>query len=161
MLDLAYLFSPSSGCPSRKLPFKRIAITGPAPASAPLQLALSFLTTGRTEDERWQDVESDPQVLILSSSRADWHAGLVEENDEHLAAHGGDPAITRQLQKNVDMRFLESTAQWRFFCSAVGEPTAESPKAGQTNPLTLSKRAPDLVIVHNLSGLLNEDKNAG
>lgn len=170
-LDLAHFFSPTSGCKPHKVPYTRLAILGNLPASTPYHLALNFARAALTEVEAGKysqgrrnldadaAIDLSPDTLILSPNRAEWHAGLVEENDEYLASKGGDPAVARILQRHVDIRFLQSTTQWRFFCSAV-QTAPSPPQAGGQQAIKL-RSTPGLVIVHNLSRLLDEAKNAG
>ena len=95
-------------------------------------------------------------VIILSTSRSIFHAALVEENDEYLATHGGDPNVAELFEEQVEFRFLESMSSWSFFCATVGGTTGD---AGAT--VLRLKATPDLVIVSGLSEYLKEKRNVG
>lgn len=166
-IDLSHLFSPTSGAPPYPIPFSRLSILGPLPPSTVFHLALNFIQkqkraassspaagNGSTADS------SRPDVLLLCTSRSALFGGLLDENDGYLAEHGGDPALASLLQEHVEVRCLETTAKWLFWCAAVqcGAPDVDIQPG--TRALHL-KRTPDLVIVSGLSGLLGEEANKG
>lgn len=141
-MDLKHLFSPLSGCPSHPLPFDRLAVLGPLPASASLHAGLAFVQQYKAAqlnnsrlDENGNDDDEDadareavqkdtppqrePYVLVLSSSRLDLYKELVAENEEVLAGRGGEALVMQPLQDNVEFRFLNNMAAFMFFCSSV------------------------------------------
>ena len=179
-IDLSHLFSPSSGAPPHPISFLRLSILGPLPPSTVFHLALNFIQKQKraafdsfSSPSPTQEVDSllsesscQPDVLLLCTSRSALFAGLLEENDGYLAEHGGDPALASLLQEHMEVRCLETTAAWLFWCAAVqcGAPNAQhhpSPPAPPGERALHLKRTPDLVIVSGLSGLLGEDTNKG
>ncbi|KAK9899909.1 hypothetical protein P389DRAFT_176806 [Cystobasidium minutum MCA 4210] len=166
ILDLLQFYSPSSNCPSQPLPFQRLAIFGAAAPSTPLHLALSYAQgrRGATTRKAIDNVEdSGPvkkHVLLLCTSRNKFYEGLVLENEEYLAINGGDPAVARILEDNVEMKFIDSMAKWTFFCSAVSTDSYRYTNASEARVLNL-KKVPDLVIVCGLSLFLAESRNTG
>jgi hypothetical protein len=155
-LELASFFTPLSGCPTHPLHFSRFALLGPYPVSTPLHLALAFLQRKCHLDAAQLETTKGPHVLLLQPSRHKFHASMVQENDEYLARHGGDPAIASLLESNLELRFLESMAAFTFFCSAHG-----SSEAGDVNSSLHLRQTPDLVIACNLSEYLLEKANIG
>lgn len=165
VLDLLQLFSPSSNCPSQPLPFQRLAVFGASAPSTPLHLALSYAqgrkaTTRHRLTDHSEDTSVEKHVLMLCTSRNKFFEGLVLENEEWLAVHGGDPATARILEDKVEMKFLDTTARWTFFCSAVSSGSYRYTGASGARVLNL-KEPPDLVIVSGLSLFLGESRNTG
>lgn len=166
VLDLLQLFSPSSNCPSQPLPFQRFALFGASAPSTPLHLALSYVQGRkatiwrRPTDQSEENTSIEKHVLMLCTSRNKFFEGLVLENEEYLAVHGGDPATARILEDKVEMKFLDTTARWTFFCYAVSSGTYRYTGASEARLLNL-KKPPDLVIVSGLSLFLGESRNAG
>lgn len=146
-VNLNYLFSPFSGCPSRPFDFHRLALLGPLPPSVIFHLALSFIQKHKLSES----ASERPHVLLLCSDRAQFHEALVSENDEWLAMHGGDPAVVNALENNYEARYLDTTAKWLFFCAALGSDNKEK-------AITL-RSTPDLVIASGVSALLHEKRN--
>lgn len=178
-IDLSHLFSPSSGAPPHPISLSRLSILGPLPPSTVFHLALNFIqkqkrsisSSPASKDSSVADADADadslgsrPDVLLLCTSRSALFAGLLEENNGYLAEHGGDPALASLLQEHMEVRCLETTATWLFWCAAVqcGAPGAQHPPPPSPGERALDlKRTPDLVIVSGLSGLLGEDGNKG
>lgn len=167
LLDLVHFFSPASNCPSYPLPFRRLALFGASPPSSLLHLALSY-AQGRKTPSAARRSAAHPEehtvqrknVLLLCTSRNKFFEGLVLENEEYLAVHGGDPAVARILEQNVEMKFFDTVARWSFFCSAVSSSDHCYQDPSEARALNL-KRPPDLVIVSGLSLFLAESRNAG
>ena len=178
-IDLSHLFSPSSGAPPHPISCARMSVLGPLPPSTVFHLALNFIqkqkrsisSSPASKDSSVADADADadslgsrPDVLLLCTSRSALFAGLLEENNGYLAEHGGDPALASLLQEHMEVRCLETTATWLFWCAAVqcGAPGAQHPPPPSPGERALDlKRTPDLVIVSGLSGLLGEDGNKG
>ena len=166
ILDLLRFFSPASNCPSQPLPFHRLALFGASAPSTPLHLALSFAQgrgaaaarqTATGPDDK---LPHEKHVLLLCTSRNKLFEGLVLENEEYLAVHGGDPSIARILEQNVEMKFMDTMAKWTFFCSAVSAGGQRYTSSDEGRVLNL-KNPPDLVIVSGLSLFLDENRNQG
>lgn len=174
---MAHFFSPLAECPSRVLPFHRLALFGACPPSSPLHLALAVAQQQqRRTSQHPQQFDSTnvngsslksstKHVLILCTSRASFFEGLVLENEEYLAVNGGDPSIASILQDNVEVKFLSTMAQWNFFCSALSLSSSSkeaiyAPGSLEAKSLNL-QHPPDLVIVSGLSLFLSESRNAG
>ena len=149
-MDLKYLFSPDSSCPSRPFDCHRLALLGPLPPSVIFHLAISYIQKHKLPSEG-DAAPRKPHVLLLCSDRTQLHDALVSENDEWLAMHGGDPAIINALENNFEARYPDTTAKWLFFCAALGSNKRE-------RAITLN-RPPDLVIASGISALLHEKRN--
>lgn len=159
--NLVQFFSPSSNCPSQPLPFRRLALFGAVAPSTPLHFALSYATPAGGGAAHPDEASTEARnVLLLCTSRNKFLEGLVLENEEYLALHGGDPAVARVLEQNVEMKFLDTMARWTFFCSSVATGEYQYVAANEAKALNL-KKAPDLVIVSGLSLFLQEDRNTG
>lgn len=166
VLDLLHFFSPLTNCSSQPLPFHRLALFGASAPSTPLHLALSYAQGRRAAAARQTATGSDDtlplekHVLLLCTSRNKLFEGLVLENEEYLAVHGGDPSVARSLKENVEMRFVDTMVKWTFFCSAVSTKGYRYTSASEGRVLNL-KKPPDLVIVSELSFFLDENRNQG
>ena len=99
-------------------------------------------------------------MLLLCTSRSALFGGLLEENDGYLAKHGGDPALASLLQEHMEVRCLETAAEWLFWCAAAQAGARDADVQPGTRALHL-KRRPDLVLVSGLSGLLGEVASKG
>lgn len=148
-MDLKQLFSPSSGCPSRTFDFQRLALIGPLPPSVLFHLAISFVQKRKSAIDS-EPTSEKPHVLLLCSNRRQLHEALVSENDEWLAMHGGDPAVVNALENNLEARYMDTSAKWLFFCSALGGDSKERS--------VMLKRMPDLVIASGISALLQDKR---